>query len=306
MKRNPPIILTAVLVLAGCSTATSEPETAPSHTSPPSLHRPVAGNDYTGPSLTGLTSDDWKVTVVSDELNYPWEVRIADGTLVVTEASGTIAMIDADGGLERYDVQTSDPVVHDGGSGLMGLALAADFGDTGNAYVYYAYAAGSDLTNRIAEVNYDGTAWVETRVLLDDIPGHQLYNGERLAIGPDKNLHATTGWVHNDDHPQDVDNLAGKSSGGTWTAAQPRATPSRTPTSTLTATATPRDWPGTGKADSSRRSTVSPRRRVQPHRPRRQLRMAPRPGRHPTGRNVGRAHQLRHRNVGAVRYRLRR
>ncbi|MEV6759701.1 hypothetical protein AB0N16_03430 [Streptomyces sp. NPDC051105] len=54
---------------------------------PPAVHRPAAGDSYTGPSLTGLTSDDWKVTVVSDELNYPWEVRVSEGTLVVTEVA---------------------------------------------------------------------------------------------------------------------------------------------------------------------------------------------------------------------------
>ncbi|MEV6759700.1 PQQ-dependent sugar dehydrogenase [Streptomyces sp. NPDC051105] len=120
-------------------------------------------------------------------------------------------MIDADGGLERYDVRTSDPVVHDGGSGLMGLALAEDFGDTGNAYIYYTYAADSELMNRIAEVNYDGTAWGETRVLLDDIPGHQL--GGRLAIGPDMNLCANAGWVTTTTIPRTSTTWPGRSSG---------------------------------------------------------------------------------------------
>ncbi|MEU1303706.1 PQQ-dependent sugar dehydrogenase [Streptomyces shenzhenensis] len=209
MKRHLSLILTTVLALAACSTPTAEretPQSSSSYTGPD----PAVGSDYTGPSLAGLTTDDWNVTVVSDELNYPWEVRISDGTLIVTEVEGTIAMIDVDGSLERYDVRTSDPVRHDGGSGLMGLALADDFADTGTAYIYYTYADGSALTNRIAQVHYDGKTWTETRSLLDNIPGHELYNGGRLAIGPDGNLYATTGWVHNEEYPQDRESLAGK------------------------------------------------------------------------------------------------
>ncbi|MGA5200615.1 PQQ-dependent sugar dehydrogenase [Streptomyces variegatus] len=207
MKKHLALILTTVLTLAACSAPSSEREEPQSSYSGPD---PAAGSDYTGPDVTGLTTDDWKTTVVSDELNYPWEVRISDGTLIVTEIEGTIAMIDVDGNLERHDVRTSNPVRHDGGSGLMGLALADDFTDSGIAYIYYTYADGSALKNRIAEAHYDGKSWTETRSLLDDIPGHELYNGGRLAIGPDGNLYATTGWVHNEDYPQDRSSLAGK------------------------------------------------------------------------------------------------
>ncbi|RDG37097.1 PQQ-dependent sugar dehydrogenase [Streptomyces corynorhini] len=213
MKSHLSLALAAVLALAACSAPGTERERPSSSSSSSSSYTgpdPAAGSDYTGPRLTGLTTDDWNVTVVSDELNYPWEVRISDGTLIVTEVDGTIAMIDVDGGLERHDVRTSDPVRHDGGSGLMGLALADDFADTGTAYIYYTYADGSALANRIAQVHYDGKAWTETRSLLDGIPGHELYNGGRLAIGPDGNLYATTGWVHNEDYPQDRESLAGK------------------------------------------------------------------------------------------------
>lgn len=79
----------------------------------------------------------------------PWEVALAGEAFVITEVAGTIAMVDGDG-LRRFEVETSAPVAHDGGSGLLGLALAEDFEDSGNAYVYYTYAAGGGLANRVA------------------------------------------------------------------------------------------------------------------------------------------------------------
>jgi glucose/arabinose dehydrogenase len=47
-------------------------------------------------------------------------------------------------------------------------------------------------------------------VLLDGIPGHHLYNGGRLAIGPDGHLYVTTGWTERRELPQDLRSLAGK------------------------------------------------------------------------------------------------
>ncbi|MFI7648772.1 PQQ-dependent sugar dehydrogenase [Micromonospora sp. NPDC049460] len=42
------------------------------------------------------------------------------------------------------------------------------------------------------------------------MPGHELYNGGRLAVGVDGHLYATTGWRHDNDATQDLDSLAGK------------------------------------------------------------------------------------------------
>ncbi|MFJ8001753.1 PQQ-dependent sugar dehydrogenase [Streptomyces sp. NPDC096310] len=204
--------LAAALLLTGCTgalggtTTPSPPSSGLPEAAPPTGDTP----DYTGPSLVGLGTDDFGVTVVTDELDYPWEVRQSEGTLVVTEIAGTIAMVDHEDRFDRYEVQTSAPVVHDGGSGLMGLALAEDFSESGTAYLYYTYEGQDGLTNRIAAVRFDGSAWRETGVLLDGIPGHELYNGGRIAIGPDGYLYATTGWVHDERMPQDRNSLAGK------------------------------------------------------------------------------------------------
>jgi glucose/arabinose dehydrogenase len=127
----------------------------------------------------------------------------------MTEAARTVVTIE-NGRLDRYPVETSNPIVHDGGSGLLGMALPENFRTSGLAYVYHSYRAGSGLANKVIQVRFDGRSWRETAVLVEGIPGHRLYNGGRIAIRPDGRLYVTTGWTENPAFPQDIGSLAGK------------------------------------------------------------------------------------------------
>jgi len=160
-------------------------------------------------SVIGPTPRDWLVSVVTDELSYPWDIHRVGNLIVMTEAGGNIVTIEG-GRLNRYSVKTSDPIAHDGGSGLLGMALSEDFQTSGLAYLYHTYRSDSGLTNKVIEARFDGKSWRETRVLLAGIPGHRLYNGGRIAIGPDGHLYVTTGWIENSALPQDLGSLAGK------------------------------------------------------------------------------------------------
>ena len=168
--------------------------------------QPSSGNT----DLPELNSTNWTVTVITDDLIYPWEIRRSGDRLIITETEGNIVVINNNGSLSRYLVQTSNPISHIGGSGLLGLALSGDFSNSGIAYAYYTYNGATGYTNRIAQLHFDGSAWRETNVLLDGIPGHNIYNGGRLAIGPDGFLYAATGWTANGNLPQDLNSLAGK------------------------------------------------------------------------------------------------
>lgn len=159
--------------------------------------------------ILGMTTGDWSVEVVTEDLNYPWDIDRAGDRILMTEAGGTIVTIE-DGRLNRYPVETSDPIVRDGGGGLLGMALSPDFQTSGLAYFYHSYRSAAGLTNKVIQARFDGASWRETRVLLDGIPGHRLYNGGRIAIGPDGYLYVTTGWTENRQRPQDLGSLAGK------------------------------------------------------------------------------------------------
>jgi glucose/arabinose dehydrogenase len=159
--------------------------------------------------ILGRAPADWSVDVVSDELDYPWDINRSGDLIVLTEKAGNIVMVE-NGRLKRYKLETSTPVVNEGGGGLLGMALSADFRESGIAYLYHSYRGRSGLANRVIRARFDGGSWRETEVLVDGIPGHRLYNGGRIAIGPDGHLYVTTGWTENRDLPQDLGSLAGK------------------------------------------------------------------------------------------------
>src|SRR4051794_34217662 len=133
--------------------------------------------------IAGMTTADWVMQVVSNDLSYPWDINRIGNQIVMTEAGGTIVTIE-NGRLNRYPVQTSDPIVHDGGSGLLGMALSEDFQTSGLAYLYHSYRSASRLTNKVIQARFDGESWRETLVLIDGIPGHRLYNGGGIGRGP--------------------------------------------------------------------------------------------------------------------------
>ncbi len=159
--------------------------------------------------LVDMSTDDWNVEIVAGGLDYPWEIEHAGDRLYLTEAAGNIVIIE-NGLLRRHRLQTSEPIAREGGGGLLGMVLSPDFATNGIAYFYHTYQTASGLTNKVIEARFDGQNWRESRTLLAGIPGHRLYNGGRVAIGPDGFLYVTTGWTESRTRPQDLDSLAGK------------------------------------------------------------------------------------------------
>ncbi|MDX3924725.1 MAG: sorbosone dehydrogenase family protein [Shinella sp.] len=151
----------------------------------------------------------WTSTVVADDLDYPWDV-VSDGDrLILTEKAGAIVTIE-DGELRRLPFEASVPLRTEGGAGLLGIALAPDFSETGKAFLYYSYESATGPANRVVTARFEEGAWRETGAVIDRIPGHRLYNGGRIAIGPDGHLYVTTGWTENRERPQNLASLAGK------------------------------------------------------------------------------------------------
>lgn len=146
---------------------------------------------------------------VLNGLDYPWDIEAHGGKIYVTEKSGTVGIL-AEGSFTRLPVETSQPILDDRGGGLLGLAISPDFPDTGRIVLYQHYGTPDARMNRVIEAERLGDRWKETRVLIDAIPGHPLYNGGRVAFGPDGMLYVTTGWTENRERPQDLGSLAGK------------------------------------------------------------------------------------------------
>ncbi len=170
---------------------------------------PGGATPILGPIL-GTTTGDWSVEVVTEDLNYPWDIDRAGDRILMTEAGGTIVTIE-DGRLNRYPVETSDPIVHDGGGGLLGMALSPTSGRAGWPISITRYRSASGLTNKVIQARFDGASWRETRVLLKGTPGHRLLQWRAYRHRPSTgSCIVTTGWTKNRERPQDLGSLAGK------------------------------------------------------------------------------------------------
>jgi len=146
----------------------------------------------TGPAKLG-------VSLIVAGLHDPDGVTNAgDGSdrLFVTERSGAIRVIDADGNLRTTPfVDLSSKVVAGGEQGLLGLAFHPKFETNGRLFVDYTRASdGAEIVSELTAAADHGTASAASeRVLLvvaDPYPNH---NGGQLAFGPDGYLYIGMG-----------------------------------------------------------------------------------------------------------------
>jgi glucose/arabinose dehydrogenase len=151
----------------------------------------------------------WVLEASGNHVNNSSNVAMIGNLTIMTEVSGNIVMI-GDGSLKKYNVQTTDPIVQAGESGVLGLALADNFVESGIAYLYYTYSSDSGLANKVVQLLFNGNSWKETKILVDNLPGLQFTNGRRVAIGPDGFLYVMTGWTKKEELSQDINSLTGK------------------------------------------------------------------------------------------------
>jgi glucose/arabinose dehydrogenase len=146
--------------------------------------------------------------VLADNLRIPWSINKAGEVSFVSEREGAIVRV-GDGGQTRQEVQLEKPVSGAAEAGLLGLVLARDFAESNQAFAYYTYEDGGQY-NRIVQLTLEDDVWVESKLLLDQIPSGNVHHGGRLAIGPDGKLYATAGDASRPELAQDLVSLAGK------------------------------------------------------------------------------------------------
>ncbi len=214
----------SILVLAGCNTEDPDDEvkapTLNEETSSESSNVQTNGENNEGTnsekedqiksSLREAGTDDWEVETLAEDLEVPWAMEIHEGTIYMTDREGHILEW-KDGLIEEFELQTSSEIASEGEGGLLGFVLTADFEDSSEGYAYYTFEGESGtLQNRVISITKENDEWVETDILLDDIPGSVIHNGGRIAVGPDDLLYVTTGDSDEPSLAQDENSLAGK------------------------------------------------------------------------------------------------
>jgi len=174
------------------------------------------------------------VEVVARDLVVPWAMDFApDGRLFFTERMGRIRVIE-DGALRSTSWATL-PVSSAGEEGLMGIALAPDFAQSGGVFVVGTFAQQlpggrsgpldrlmrrlqratsrspfSYYHNRIYRLTERGDVGVEPHAVVDNLPSNRFHAGAALAFGPDGMLYSSLGDATDQAWPQQVAIPAGK------------------------------------------------------------------------------------------------
>lgn len=166
---------------------------------------------YNLSEVEGEIDDAPLATSVATNLVIPWSLDfLPDGSIIFTERSGRIRIVDVDNGVLQEPLMTIDEVVHRGESGLLGITLHPDHSNNHWVYVYYTYQNDDELANKVVRFKKDKHDLGNRTTIIDGIPGGFIHNGGRIKFGPDGYLYITTGDSANSKLAQKKGSLAGK------------------------------------------------------------------------------------------------
>lgn len=188
--------------VAGCLTAAA---TAP----------PVTGGATTSTDESSTTPTiALNVRPVMRHLDHPWDVEFTpDGAMLVTERDRERIDVLLPDGTRRVLADHTPGVWHKYETGLMGMAVAPDFADTGDLYVCHGWKQGDAKDIRVTQWHIDPgyTSATLQRVVISGIAVRGgKHVGCRLRFDPHGALYVSTGDARTGPLPQDLHALNGK------------------------------------------------------------------------------------------------
>lgn len=149
------------------------------------------------------------VEIIAERLQSPTSIDIAeDGKIFFTEKHGSIRVVE--NGTLLAEPVGDIKVENLGNAGLLGLTLHPNFTQNHLFYVYYTYSNNTGLFNKVLMLKENKNRIVDSRTILDGIPGSEFRDGGRIKFGPDEKLYVSTGDASVPELSQDLNSLAGK------------------------------------------------------------------------------------------------
>ena len=182
----------ALILAAACSQSDSDPA-APIEDVDNTTNEADAGDTSTE---AVISEDGFRLTPIAEGLEFPWDMLfLPDGTMLVTERSGTIRLV-RDGEL-LPDPLAGTPEAHVSAQGGY-FAMALDPGFASNRKLYLAFAKGTAEENTTAVVSGvlsdDASELSDVQEIFTGAPRETSHHyGGRLAFLPDGTLIATLG-----------------------------------------------------------------------------------------------------------------
>lgn len=160
--------------------------------------------------LVTKVTENKGISIVGQKLLVPWSLAFSDdGRGFFTERVGIIRS------LSPNNTVSGDPVayirvdqIEEGG--LLGLALHPNFTSNHKMYIYHTYSNASGIFNKVLLLIENKNKIVDSRTLIDGIPGGKFHDGGRINFGPDRKLYISTGDAGKPELAQDRNSLAGK------------------------------------------------------------------------------------------------
>ena len=182
----------ALILAAACSQSDSDPA-APIEDVDNTTNEADAGDTSTE---AVISEDGFRLTPIAEGLEFPWDMLfLPDGTMLVTERSGTIRLV-RDGELLPEPVAGTPEAHVNAQGGYFAMALDPNFAS--NRKLYLAFAKGTAEENTTAVVSGvlsdDASELSDVQEIFTGAPRETSHHyGGRLAFLPDGTLIATLG-----------------------------------------------------------------------------------------------------------------
>jgi glucose/arabinose dehydrogenase len=149
------------------------------------------------PELQQIPSDSFRQEVVAGGLSSPWAVApLPNGGYLVTGKLGALWLIkdsvinDIDGLPDDIIALADNRIATDGQGGLLDIALASDFAETGEIFLSYAYGNWEENGTALMRARLDGLRLTDVKTIFKVARSKEAgaHYGGKIIVLPDDSL----------------------------------------------------------------------------------------------------------------------